>query len=144
MNLTPLKVRGKGPRKVGYKQPDPKRQKLSGSMASVTKKVPADPIEVFPKEILETIMLFAKEPDFLYASPHAYRLLRGDRSFLARMVLQAFEETWDLWLGLQRAQVHSDTGWYQDAARFGGDPEFQVSQVQPVRMSVEMLAQTSL
>jgi hypothetical protein len=135
MKLTPIKGRGKGPRKSGFKQPNPKRQKLSGddnnSEDSVSKKASAATIEKLPKEILEPIMLFAKEPNFPRASLRIGWLL-SDHSFLAKVVLQAFEPTWDLWLGCQKFQVQSYTGWFDDTERFGGDPELQVSQKSPI------------
>jgi hypothetical protein len=132
MNLTPVKVRGKGPRKAGFKQPDPKRQRLNTTDGDVSKAVSAakratqGSIHALPKEILESIMLYSKEPRFLYAIAHVWRSLRWDRSFLVTMVLEAFQDTWDLWLGLQKAQVHSYYGWDKDTERFGGDPVYQV------------------
>lgn len=131
MKLTPVKVRGKGPRKSGFKPPNPKRLKLTtdqtGPGTSLFKQSSAAPIEKLPVEILQKILILSGEHNFPRASLRIGMLL-SHPSFIAEMVLKAFEPTWDLWLGCAKSQVHSYTGWYQDTERFGGDPELQVSQ----------------
>lgn len=130
MELTPIKMRGKGPRKQGFKQPTPKRLKVeeevSDSQEAVYKKDSAAPIEQLPTEILHRILLFSQEPNFPRASLRIGSLL-SHASFYTDIVFQAFAPTWDMWLGCKKRLVSSYTGWFEDHDRFGGDPELQVS-----------------
>ncbi|KAB5560147.1 hypothetical protein GE09DRAFT_1220806 [Coniochaeta sp. 2T2.1] len=129
MGLTPIKIRGKGPRKAGFRPPNPnKRVKNAECMdcgsTNVYKQDTAAPIEKLPTEILHRIHLFSQEPNFPKASLRIGRLL-SHRSFHADLVVQAFAPTWDLWMGAVKAHVNSYHGWFEDSDRFGGDPVLQ-------------------
>lgn len=130
MNLTLIKGRGKGPRKAGFRQPNPKRRKLAtedgDASAPVRKQNSAAPIEKLPTELLHRILLFSREYNFPKASLRIGKLL-SHPSFFTELVLQAFEPTWDTWMGCTKGRVYSYHGWFEDGARFGGDPELQVS-----------------
>lgn len=136
MELTPVKARGKGPRKSGFKPPNPKRVKLTTDQndpgSSVFQKSSAAPIERLPVEILHKILLLSREHNFPRASLRIGMSL-SHPSFITEVVLQAFEPTWDLWLGCLKRRVKSYAGWYEDTERFGGDPELQVSQKRPLQ-----------
>lgn len=138
MELTPIKMRGKGPRKTGYKQPNPKRQKPdkngSDSDVAVFKKGSAAPIEYLPTEILHRIHLFSRENNLPRASLRIGKVL-SHPSFHADLVFQAFAPTWDVWYGCRRDRVRSYDGWYQDVERFGGDPDLQVRLISVIIVS---------
>ncbi|OIW31023.1 hypothetical protein CONLIGDRAFT_573580 [Coniochaeta ligniaria NRRL 30616] len=128
MNLTPIKGRGKGPRKAGFRPPNPKRRKLASEDEdagdSLYKRSSAAPIEKLPTEVLFRILLFSQEHNFPKASLRIGKLL-SHKSFFAELVLQAFELTWDLWMGCVKKGVQSYHGWFDDKERLGGDPGLQ-------------------
>jgi hypothetical protein len=122
--FTPIKGRGKGPRKTGFKRPAPSSVKPQPSKRPRTRHRAT--IEELPTEILQRILLLSRELNFPRASlVIGYRL--SPKSFLSEMVLQAFAPTWDNWFGCLKRNVISYHGWLDDKERFGGDQVFQVS-----------------
>lgn len=122
--FTPIKGRGKGPRKTGFKRPDPSNVKAQPSKPLRPRH--RSTIEKLPTEILQRILLLSRELNFPRASlVIGYRL--SPKSFLSEMVLQAFAPTWDNWFGCLKRNVISYHRWLDDKERFGGDQVFQVS-----------------
>jgi len=155
-NKTPVKIRGKGPRKKAWQPPNPavkdakKRSREdsdngagggSGSSAEdaekqerrkrrrqklVMKKLSGASIERLPLEILEMILLRSENVNFPKSSQRIGRIM-SNSSVYVQLILTAFGPTWDVWFGVLPTAVHSYGGWQTDNARFGGDPVFQVS-----------------
>jgi hypothetical protein len=151
--LTPIKIRGKGPRKKAWQPPPPKSSKLDSKKRSrcsaeenddtadssslprkrrkeklALKKAAGAPIEQLPKEILEMVLLCSQNVYFPKASHRIGCVLSGE-STLMRVVLSAFEPTWDVWFGALPREVQGYHEWRRDSERLGGDPKFQVSVV---------------
>jgi len=147
MKLTPVKIRGKGPRKKAWRPPDPKRllkrnrgdadiddvetqqrrKRRSAEEKKKKKKKPTGPpIERLPVEVLEMIFLTSQNLDFPRSSRRIGWLLSG-KTTLNRLVERAFAPTWDVWFGVDPRRVQSYYGWRDDWAKCGGDPVFQVS-----------------
>ncbi|KAK3367025.1 hypothetical protein B0T24DRAFT_634552 [Lasiosphaeria ovina] len=144
MKLTPVKVRGKGPRKKGWRPPDPGRFKRALGEARRSrekknkKKKPAAPIERLPAEILEQILFMSENLNLPRSSLRIGRLLSG-RSFLSELAVAAFGPTWDLWFGCVRSQIRSYRDYEADYHRVGGNPEFQSAVLACPRMSLALL-----
>jgi hypothetical protein len=149
--LTPIKIRGKGPRKKAWQPPAPKPSKLGSKKRSrcsteenddttdssssrrkrrkeklALKKAAGAPIEQLPKEILEMILLWSRNVNFPKASHRIGCVLSGE-STLMQVVLSAFGPTWDVWFGVSPCEVQGYHEYRWDWKRLGGDPEFQVS-----------------
>jgi len=152
MKLTPVKVRGKGPRKKAWRPPDPKRllkrnhedvdnvdndnetqqrrkrreeEDEEKKKKRKTKPI-GPPIERLPVEVLEMIFLTSQNLNFPRSSRRIGWLLSG-KTTLNRLVERAFAPTWDAWFGVDPRRVQSYYGRRDDWAKFGGDPVFQVS-----------------
>ncbi|KAK3393095.1 hypothetical protein B0H63DRAFT_9933 [Podospora didyma] len=143
MKLTPIKLRGRG-RKKSWAPPNPKRFKRAaredeeGQDSAIQRdgdgqqrqrkrikaKKPGPRIEQLPAEILERIFIASENLNFPRSSLRIGFMLSA-RSLLSELLVAAFTPTWDLWFGCPKQLVHSYAGWEQDAARFGGNPNFQ-------------------
>jgi hypothetical protein len=143
MELTPIKVKGKGGgQKKTWRPPAPQRaakrprDEAEGDEAGDDRprsrrfrsKRPAAPVEELPTEILETIILMSQNLNFLRSSLRiGYRF--SSPSFLTELLKAAFEPTWQMWLGYHRARipfkVYTSKGG-PDRYRIPGDPDFQV------------------
>jgi hypothetical protein len=136
MELTPIKVRGRGRQKKASRPPDPrgimekrKRTQDVGSGDDVDgrppkrfrSKKPLAPIEALPVELLERIILMSRNLNFLLSS-----LRIGKRFshpyFLTELLEAAFGPTWD------ELFAHPDTDNMIRNPTFNppGDPQFQV------------------
>ncbi|KAL1882071.1 hypothetical protein VTK73DRAFT_2480 [Phialemonium thermophilum] len=143
MRLTPIKVRGRGPRKKGFIPPPPKQlpskaiQNADDSTAiglSAKRRrrgrKPPSLIEQVPLEILQHIFLLSGNLNLPRATPRLGYFL-SSRSCLVELVFEAFAPTWDVWFGCTHTpgwvggQLQSYYGYSTDAERFGGDPELQ-------------------
>lgn len=142
MALTPLKIKGKGPRKKAWAPPDPSRFKrikrqrqeeeardgnTTTSRKQVTKRrrkkhIPL--IEQLPTEILEQIFLLSENLNFPRSSHRIGFNLSAPGLFL-ELTVGAFTPTWELWLGCRKQDVKSYYGYLDDHERFGGNPDFQ-------------------
>lgn len=130
MRLTPIKVRGKGPRKAVFRPSERSKQLTrrghAADVAAAESRKPA-PIERLPTEILQRIFLFSAALNFPRASLRIGALL-SPRSFRLELIILAFGPTWDVWFGVHSGNlVQSYYGWEDDLDRFGGDPKLQVS-----------------
>lgn len=155
---TPIKVRGKGPRKkrwvpppkkITQKRPrsdietpdfDPAREERRKRRKAklALKTASAAPIERLPKEILEDIFLRSSNLNFPKSS-HRIGLGLSDTSTLTRLIANGFGPTWDVWLGVLPHQVQSYHGWFLDKKRFGGDPRFQSAILACSWMNVDLM-----
>jgi hypothetical protein len=138
MALTPIKVKGKGPRKK-WKPPSQamklairKREALLHPEKRMHKRRKLEvrkggaPIERLPAEVIERIFLFSENLNFPRSS-HRLGLALSASGTLRELIICAFAPTWDLWLGCAQNDVRSYAGWRVDSERFGGDPKFQVT-----------------
>lgn len=105
MELTPIKIRGKGPRKKGWRPPKKQRSLTGTPAASPSPKIRgmegAAPIEKLPIEIVERIFLLSGNLDLPRASLRIGYNLSG-RSSLLRLLLANYAPTWDRYLGCSR------------------------------------------
>ncbi|KAK3311344.1 uncharacterized protein B0T15DRAFT_489954 [Chaetomium strumarium] len=138
MELTPIKVRGRGRQKKAWRPPEPRRimekrkrkrtQDGAIPMHDVdglprkrckSKKPPA-PIENLPVELLERIILLSRNLKFLFSSLRIGKRFSHPQ-FLTELVEAAFAPTWD------ELFAHPDTnGMVRNmTVNVPGDPEFQ-------------------
>ena len=108
MRLTPIKIRGKGPRKKVWRPPQPEKF-LGASRKAKTPSRQVDhgkntSLENLPTEVLFLVALECGNPNLLYSSPVFYRRL-FTRSFLQELVLKTFSPIWDLWWGLDKKDI---------------------------------------
>jgi hypothetical protein len=122
--LTLIKVRGKGPRKTGFRRHKPNTALLKRPESERRKGRTL--VEQLPTEILQRILVLSRELNFPRASLDIGARL-SHRSFLAELVVKAFVPTWDEWFGCLKRNVASYNGWLEDKDRFAGDSAFQVS-----------------
>lgn len=106
-----------------------KRQK---KRQRVAKKPRASYLErELPLEIVERIFWMSENVNFARSGPRVGQLLSSP-STRRETFLRAFGPTWEVWFGVVRTsrdRVASYHGWREDSARFGGNPEFQVSSI---------------
>jgi hypothetical protein len=140
MELTPIKIKGKGgPKKTTWKPPKPesvvpkrKRDETEeeGDEGAVEPpprrrfkaKKPAAAIEELPTEILERIIFMSGNLNFLRSSLRVgYRF--SSPSFRTELLEAAFAPTWDVWYGRGRPKVDLSI---LDLEPVPGDPDFQV------------------
>ncbi|KAK3330974.1 hypothetical protein B0H66DRAFT_545407 [Apodospora peruviana] len=146
MPLTPLKVKGKGPRPKPWAPPDParfkrrKRENLNeDDMKEATdaasqgskrrrrlKTKPAALIEQLPTEILERIFILSANLNFPRSSLRL-GLFLSHKSCLSELIVAVFSPTWELWFGCPRRAISSYHGFIDDRDQFGGDPDFQTA-----------------
>jgi hypothetical protein len=144
MELTPIKVKGKGGgQKKTWRPPAPQRaakrprDEAEGDEAGDDRprrrrfrsKRPAAPVEELPTEILETIILMSQNLNFLRSSLRiGYRF--SSPSFLTELLEAAFEPTWQMWLGYRSPRIFSLENWTSNRTteryEVPGDPDFQV------------------
>jgi hypothetical protein len=135
MELTPIKIPGKRRRKgeppialgtlVRKDKAKGKKQKIrriARPKASYLEKQ-------LPLEIMERIFWASENVNFAKSGLRIGHLLSG--KFTRRETfLQAFGSTWDVWFGCVQepnVSLFGYHGWQEDSARFGGNPDFQVS-----------------
>jgi hypothetical protein len=141
MELTPVHIKGKRGqgKKPVWRPPVPanplkrprsedkegdENEERSRVQRLKTRKPPAS-IELLPSEILEKIFFMSKNFNFLRSSLRlGYRF--SSRSFLSKIVWEAFVPTWEVWFGCPQYQIKSYSGYRDDDDRIGGDPAFQV------------------
>ncbi|KAM7208860.1 hypothetical protein V8F20_000738 [Naviculisporaceae sp. PSN 640] len=130
MAPTPIKIKGKGPRKKGWAPPDPsrfkeiKRQRQEEHAARKRRKRQTPLIEQLPTEILEQIFLLSENLNFPRSS-HRIGLSLSAPGLFLELTVGAFTPTWIIWLGCRRHNVNSYYGHLDDHERFGGNPDFQ-------------------
>ncbi|KAK4181774.1 hypothetical protein QBC36DRAFT_317229 [Triangularia setosa] len=141
MNLTPIKVKGRG-RKQAWRPPDPSRIKSSrrerdgeddhdnvqnhSSKSSKRPKLSAATImepklERLPPEILWPIAVMSQNLNLLKTN-QALRKSLSSKSFLLELAVGAFRPTWDRYFGRPRHLMDPDE---YTPRRFPGDPQFQ-------------------
>ena len=131
MELTPIHVRGKrrrpGEAKLCAAQL-PKRRNMA-AFEGRPRKRRRRPLTLeyrLPLEVLERIFIMSENVNFARASPRLGWMF-SNRNFLLELLITAFGPTWDNWFGCVSSEITSYRGYItQDAARFGGSPEFQV------------------
>jgi len=137
MQLTPIHVRGKRRRPgeakpgPGPQQPKPRREVQDrpppGERPRKKRRKSPSLEDRLPLEVLERIFLMSENVNFARATPRLGWML-SNRNLLLELLITAFGPTWDNWFGCVSSEVASYRGYItQDAARFGGDPKFQVS-----------------
>lgn len=154
--LTPLKVKGKGPRKKAWAPPDPGRFKrikrkqqqedhdddindVSRNKATKRRRKKHIPhIEQLPNEILEQIFLLSENLNFPRSSLRIGFAL-SHPSLLLELTVGAFTPTWELWLGCRKQDIKSYWGHLDDYDRFGGNPDFQSAVLACRWMNVKLL-----
>ncbi|KAK4236307.1 hypothetical protein C8A03DRAFT_45685 [Achaetomium macrosporum] len=139
MELTPIKVKGRGRQKKAWRPPDPrrvmekrKRTQDDGPVEGAdgwcpkrfkSKKPPA-PIENLPVEILERIILMSRNLNVLFSSVRIGKRFSHPH-FLTEVVEEAFGPTWDKLFAHPRTRKmmlrHAD----QRVFDLPGDPVFQ-------------------
>lgn len=141
MELTPIKVKGKGggqkktwrppaQQRVAKRPRDdagddtgddgPRRRRFKSKRA-------AAPIEDLPTEILENIIIKSRNLNFLRSSLRiGYRF--SSPSFLTELVKAAFGPTWQVWLGyhMDRTRATNNAARWMERYGIQGDPDFQV------------------
>ncbi|KAK1758447.1 hypothetical protein QBC47DRAFT_142073 [Echria macrotheca] len=136
MALTPIKVKGKGPRKKWQPPSQARKLEIRKREAALhpekrmhkrrRKEAPKGgaPVERLPLEILERIFFFSENLNLPRCSLRL-GLALSTSGTLRELIITAFAPTWDLWLGCAQNDVRSYAGWRVDSERFGGDPKFQ-------------------
>lgn len=141
MELTPIRIPGKRRQKgapplvfvTRKKDDDGTRKKKRQKTTAKARKPKASYLErQLPLEIVERIFWASENVNFARSGPRVGQLLSG-ASTRRETFLRAFAPTWDVWFGCARGgpgegvRIASYHDWRQDAARFGGNPEFQAS-----------------
>jgi hypothetical protein len=121
MGLTPLKIRGRGPRKKSFRPPE--RLDQGSRSARVLRRRGPHPLELLPLEILEEIVLLSENAELPRASLRlGYRL--SSEIFLRRLLIYAFAPTWNLCYGSMTSKLEKRTRFHNTASL--DNPEFQV------------------
>lgn len=143
MELTPIRIPGKrrqkGASPIVFAARKDKRREENGThkkkrqKTTKARKPKASYLErQLPLEIVERIFWASENVNFARSGPRVGQLLSG-ASTRRETFLRAFAPTWDVWFGCARGspdegvRIASYHDWRQDAARFGGNPEFQAS-----------------
>lgn len=144
MELTPIRIPGKRRQKgapplvfvTRKKDDDGTRKKKRQKTTAKARKPKASYLErQLPLEIVERIFWASENVNFARSGPRVGQLLSG-ASTRRETFLRAFAPTWDVWFGCARGgpgegvRIASYHDWRQDAARFGGNPEFQSALLQ--------------
>ncbi|KAI1392431.1 uncharacterized protein F4822DRAFT_129360 [Hypoxylon trugodes] len=121
MELTPLKVRGKGRRlDAPTAAPRRKRRKIKPKNLLESRMEKASWLEKVPLEIMEQIFWLSGNVNLPRSSPLIGKLLSG-KSTLRETLISAFDPSWDWYFGVTGIMD------YNDILLDIGDPEFQSS-----------------